>query len=113
MDDMSLFDPLHRPWTSERIARLGFLLGLGWDSERIARDPIICSRPGTVIKQANRYGLSFMAVRSVSFQVPREAVFVLDLAAGKRSITREALIKLIFLELANEPNLLENILDDQ
>ena len=39
-------------WTGERIARLGFLLGLGWDAKRIAEDPIISSTPNNVHRQA-------------------------------------------------------------
>jgi hypothetical protein len=35
-----------------------------------------------------------------------------DAAAAKRGITREAMIRLLLLEVAADPNLLENILDD-
>ena len=48
-------------WTGERIARLGFLLGLGWDAKRIAEDPIISSTPNNVHRQAQRFGLAFRA----------------------------------------------------
>src|SRR5919197_2630100 len=48
-------------WTGERIARLGFLLGLGWDAKRIAEDPIIASTPNNVHRQAQRVGLAFRA----------------------------------------------------
>ena len=44
-------------WTGERIARLGFLLGLGWDAKRIAEDPIISSTPNNVHRQAQRLSL--------------------------------------------------------
>ena len=48
-------------WTGERIARLGFLLGLGWDAKRIAEDPIIASTPNNVHRQVQRFGLGFRA----------------------------------------------------
>jgi hypothetical protein len=38
---MTVTTEVHKSrWTGERIARLGFLLGLGWDAKRIAQDPI-------------------------------------------------------------------------
>jgi hypothetical protein len=30
-------------WTYQRIARLGFLIGAGWDVRRVADDPIIAT----------------------------------------------------------------------
>jgi hypothetical protein len=48
-------------WTGERIARLGFLLGLGWDAKRVAEDLIIASTPNNVHRQAQRFGLGFRA----------------------------------------------------
>jgi hypothetical protein len=115
MDDVTT--PVReRRWSNERIARLGFLVGLGWNSKRIACDSIISANPRTVLKHAHMYRLSFRAVRSMSFQapqIPRKVVRVFDVAADKRSITREMLVKMLFLELAREPNLLDNILDDQ
>jgi hypothetical protein len=98
-------------WTGERIARLGFLLGLGWDAKRIADDPIISSTPNNVHRQAQRFGLAFRAA-ALSLRLPAEAAGRFDAAAAKRGLTREAMIKLLLLEVASEPHPIDNILDD-
>ncbi len=46
-------------WTSERVARLGFLVGQGFGARRIAEDPLIASTPNNVHRQAQRFGLAF------------------------------------------------------
>lgn len=100
-------------WTGERIARLGFLLGMGWDAKRIADDPIIASTPNNVHRQAQRFGLAFRAAAaSLSLRLPPEAASLYDAAATKRSLTREAMIRLLLMVVASDPNLLDNILDD-
>jgi hypothetical protein len=99
-------------WTGERIARLGFLLGLGWDANRVAEDPIIASTPNNVHRQAQRFGLAFRAAAAMSWPLPPEAAIPFEAAAAKRSLTREAMIRLLLLEVAADPNLLDNILDD-
>ncbi len=97
-------------WTDERIARLGFLVGLGWSGERIAADPLIRSTTNNIHRQAQRFGLRFRAASATQLQKPiRE---VLDAAAMKRGITQEKLIQLILATLAQEPTLIDNILDD-
>jgi hypothetical protein len=99
-------------WTGERIARLGFLLGIGWDAKRIAGDPIIASTANNVHRQAQRFGLAFRAAANVGLRLPPGAASVYDAAAAKRSLTREAMIRLLVLTVAEEPTLLDNILDD-
>jgi hypothetical protein len=100
-------------WTGERIARLGFLLGLGWDAKRIAEDPIIASTPNNVHRQVQRFGLAFRAAAAaISLRLPDEAAGPFEAAAAKRSLAREAMIKLLLLEVASEPHLIDNILDD-
>ena len=74
-------------WTGERIARLGFLLGLGWDARRIA-------------------------AAAIALRLPPEAASLYDAAAAKRSLTRESMIRLLLLVVATDPALLDNILDD-
>lgn len=96
-----------RSWTGERIGRLGFLMGLGWDAKRIADDPIITSTPNNVYRQAQRCGLAF----HMADRLPHDASVFFEAAAAKRSLTREALIRLLLLEIAGDPNLLDNILD--
>lgn len=101
-------------WTGERIARLGFLLGLGWNARRIAEDPLIASTPNNVHRQAQRFGLAFRAAAAaaVALRLPPEAASYFDIAAAKRSLTREGMIRLLLLVVAQDPSLLDNILDD-
>jgi hypothetical protein len=98
-------------WTGERIARLGFLIGLGWDAGHVAEDPIIASTTNNVHRQAQRFGLSFRAAESLLVSPVLAAKF--EMAAEKRGMTREALIRCLLFEIATEPNLIDNILDDQ
>ena len=110
---MTVATEIHRAhWTGERIARLGFLMGLGWDAVRIARDPIIASTHNNVHQQAMRYGLAFRTAAAMSWPLPLEAAIRFEAAAAKRGLTREALIRLLLLEIAADPNLIDNILDD-
>lgn len=100
-------------WTGERIARLGFLVGLGWDAKRISRDYAVASTPNNVHTQARRFGLAFFAARAMNalnLSAAAEAQF--EVAAARRGMTREMLIRILLLEIATDPNLLDNILDD-
>src|ERR1700726_4827471 len=100
-------------WTGERIARLGFLLGLGWDAKRVAEDPIIASSPNNVFRQAQRFGLGFRAAAAaLSLQLPPDGTSHFEAAASKRGLTGQAMIHNLLLEVAADPNLLDNILDD-
>ncbi len=99
-------------WTAERIARLGFLIGLGWEAKRVAEDPLIVSTPNNVHRQAQRFGLAFRAVPVSPLRLPPEAVELYDAAAAKRGLTREALIRLLLVVAAEDQTLLDNILDD-
>ena len=111
---MTVATEIHKSrWTGERIARLGFLLGLGWDAKHIAEDPIINSTPNNVHRQAQRFGLAFRAAAAAMWlRLPPDASSRFELAAEKRSMTREAMIRLLLLQVASEPHLIDNILDD-
>lgn len=101
------------PWTRERIARLGFLLGLGLGANRIAADSIISTTPNNVHRQVRRFGLSFRAAEAGMMpDLPPAAAIHFDAAASKRSLTREEMIRILLLVIASEPSLLDNILDD-
>jgi hypothetical protein len=100
-------------WTTERIARLGFLVGQGLAAKRIAADPLIASTPNNVHRQAQRFGLAFRESMATTARLPPEAAARYDAAAAKRGVTREAVIRLLLLVAADEPNLLDNILDDE
>lgn len=99
-------------WTATRIARLGFLIGQGFAAKRIADDPLIASTPNNVHRQAQRFGLAFREAMAMALRLTPEAASHYDAAAEKRGLTREALIRLLVMTAAAEPNLLDNILDD-
>ena len=111
---MTVATEIHKSrWTGERIARLGFLLGLGWDAKRVAADPIIASTTNNVHRQAQRFGLAFRAAAAaISLHLPPSAASHFEAAAAKRSLTREAIIRILLIEIAADPSLLDNILDD-
>lgn len=102
----------HR-WTGERIARLGFLVGLGWDAKRIGKDPIVRAHTNNVHRQVQRFGLSFIAARvAIAVRLPPDSSQHFEEAATKRGLSRDALIRLLLLEIASDQNLIDNILDD-
>ncbi|CAM6055346.1 unnamed protein product [Sphagnum tenellum] len=113
MSEVETLDALKTRWTGERIARLGFLLGMGWDAKRIANDPLIRTTSNNVHRQAQRFGLAFRAANSDKFKLSSKQLEVFDKAAEKRGLTRECLITLLVKTVAGEQDLLENILDDQ
>ena len=88
------------------------MLGLGWDAKRIANDPIIASTPNNLHRQAQRFGLAFRAAAAVGFHLPSDAALLYDSSASKRGLSREAIIRLLLLTVAEDPTLLDNILDD-
>lgn len=99
-------------WSGERIARLGYLLGLGWDAVRIANDPIVSSTPGNIHKQAHRFGLSFRAaIMSFDIPLPSHVEAKYDAAACKRGLTR-AQVKKLTLMSAADGNCIDAIIDD-
>src|SRR3984893_6259415 len=101
-------------WTCERIARLGILVGLGWDANRIAEDLIAASSPNNVHRQVQRVGLAFRAAMPALLDgVGPDAAAKFQTAAVKRGLSREGLIRVLLLEIATDPNLIDNILDDQ
>lgn len=100
-------------WTQDRVARLGYLVGLGWPAERIAKDPLINTQVRNVHRQVMRFGLSFREAKVTnSNSVSSKTRSVLDLEAEKRGMTPEKFIGYVMNVLANEPTLLNNILDD-
>lgn len=100
-------------WTGERIARLGFLIGLGWDAKRIAADPIIASTPNNVVRQAQRFCLSLRAAAAATaLHLPKNAIEYFEAAAIRRGLPREAMIRQLLIEIASDPCLMDNIMDD-
>ena len=109
---MSHYPALRIAWTGDRIARLGFLIGLGWEARRIAEDPLIASTANNVHRQAQRFGLAFRDVPAAPTKLPAHVGAHFDRAAARRSLTRESLIRLLLIVTADDPGLLDNILDD-
>lgn len=104
--------PSKTRWTQERVARLGFLVGQGWDAKRVARDPMIASTATNVHRQAQRFGLAFRDTPHGPFRLPGGAGALYDAAAAKRGLTREGLIQVLLVTAASDAGLIENILDD-
>lgn len=113
MNNIETLDAPKTRWTGERIARLGFLLGMGWDAKRIAVDPLIQSTANNVHRQAQRFGLAFRAANNSDLKLTAKQAQTFDLAAAKRGITRECIINLLIKTAGADVSLLENILDDQ
>ncbi len=99
-----------RPWTRDRVARLGFLVGLGLDSEEVARDPAVATSPGNVRRQANRFGLALRD--AAGRRLPPEIGQRLDEAAARRGLSRERLIRSLVIAAGSDAALIDNILDD-
>ena len=100
------------PWTPDRVARLGFLIGQGWDAKRVARDPLIASTANNVHRQASRFGLGFRDAPIAACRLPGETGVLYDAAAAKRGLSRDGLIRMVLLAAASDASLIDNILDD-
>lgn len=99
-------------WTNHRLARLGFLIGLGWDAAQISHDPIVHASEGSVYRKAGLLGLSFREARYQSKRLPRSSMAPFEAAAEKRAMLPDVLIRQLLLVIAREPALIDNILDD-
>ena len=101
---------LRTRWSSLRVARLGFLVGRGWDAKRVAGDPVIASTPNNVHRQAQRFGLAFRD--ATALRLPNDVAARFDAAAGRRGLTRDGLIRSILVAAGSDAALIDNILDD-
>lgn len=102
-------------WTPERVARLGFLVGLGWDGARIAAD--FQTSANNTFRQASRLGLSFREATianrdTLEGQMSGLTIKTFDDAAMSRGISRTELVRRLMLEISCDPVLIDNILDD-
>lgn len=102
--------PLRTRWSTSRVARLGFLVGQGWDAKRVAGDPAIASTPNNVHRQAQRFGLAFREASGL--RLPLDVATRLDAAAGRRGLTRDGLIRSLLVAAGSDATLIDNILDD-
>ena len=97
-------------WSFTRVARLGFLVGQGWDAKKVAGDPTVASTANNVHRQAQRFGLAFR--EAAGLRLPHEIAGRLDEAAIKRGISREGVIRALLMTAGSEAGLIDNILDD-
>ena len=102
--------PSRTRWCFPRVARLGFLVGQGWDAKRVAVDPLIASTPNNVHRQAQRFGLAFR--EAAGLRLPNDVMGRLDEAAAKRGLNRDGLIRAVLVTAGSEAGLIDNILDD-
>ena len=101
---------LRTRWSAPRVARLGFLVGQGWDAKRVADDPTIASTANNVHRQAHRFGLAFRD--AAASRLPPDTTARFDEAAEKRGLTRDGLVRALLLAAGSDAALIDNILDD-
>ncbi len=86
--------PKPKAWSNRRIARLGFLLGLGRDAKQIARDTIVNSTPGAVHKQTAELNLCFrLPVEGAPLNLSAAHMAYYDAEAKKRGLHTEHLLR--------------------
>ena len=106
-----ILPPSRTRWSFARVARLGFLIGQGWDANRVAVDPMIASTANNVHRQAQRFGLAFR--EAASLRLPPDVMGRLDEAAARRGLNRDGLIRAVLVTAGSEAGLIDNILDDE
>jgi hypothetical protein len=100
-------------WAASRLARFGFLIGIGWNAKQVAEDPVVATTPSNAHAKASRLGLSFRTAAAqregLNLAGPRLAYF--DAAARRRGLSREGLLHRLLNVVADE-RMIDNILDD-
>jgi len=96
-------------WTEDRIALLGYMVGSGREVETIAEE--MNTTAGNVYRQVARFGLSFRTAPGISMS-PRTYKAV-GAAAHRRGTDTATIINRVLCIFADDPTLLENVLDDQ
>lgn len=102
-------------WPVSRLARAAQLFGMGWSLEEIAEDPFVSSSPRRVrsaLKRAKIFIEDAPLPGRYRLDLPRKHSEVWRLAAARRHTTTEALLRKIAEVLAEEPNYIDNIIDD-
>ena len=100
-----------RAWSPARVARLGFLVGLGWSAPDVGRDPLVGASSQAVRAQARRLGLGFRD--AAGFRLPHAILGRLAEAADRRGLERGALIHRLLMNAGSDDDLIDNILDDR
>lgn len=121
MHDQSAGDPPATPpkrhwrWPVTRLARAAFLYGGGIPVEEIAEDLFIQSNPASVrraLKRAGVYVGAEVPPGRHSYDLDRRRAAILESAAAKRGVGLGMFVRKVLEILADDPALLENVLDD-
>jgi hypothetical protein len=99
-------------WSVERNARLGFLMGAGLGCGQIAR--AMASTEDAIRMQASRLDLSFRDASEFggpASMLGTQGAF--QRAAMRRHRRREVIVVEVLEILDGDPNLIDNVLDDQ
>ena len=110
-------DPPKRQWRwpVARLTRAAFLYGLGKTVEEIAADIFIQSSPTSVRRALQRAGV-YVGPQAppgdYSFELDRRRASVWEVAAARRHTTMPFLVRKVAEIVADDPALLDNILDD-
>ena len=90
-------------WSEQRVARLGYLVGIGWDASRIAADPVVRSTAAEVHRLANRLGLRFRrTVDGAPLNLDGQRMAYFDREARPRRLPTEALLRKLGEAIADE-----------
>ncbi len=94
-----------RRWTHERVARLGFLAGLGWTAQKIADDPLIRTTANNVYRQAQRFGIALSdgPQGQICIRLPLQNMQVVDRAAREARLTCEAYTRRFMIAVTADP----------
>lgn len=105
----------HWRWPVPRLARAAYLYGLGKSVDDIAADIFIQTTPASVkraLKRAGVYVGPETPPGEFSFNLDRKRADVWEAAAARRHTTMPFLLRKVAEIVADDPPLLDNILDD-
>src|ERR1700752_4432858 len=100
-------------WTNERVALLGFLVGLGWDSCQISKHPSINTTPNNVHRQVQRCGLSFRnacRLNKEDLKVQENIWAFYASAAKDHGVSPESVILGLLIICAKNPTIFDNVM---
>lgn len=105
----------HWRWPVTRLTHAAFLYGQGRTLEQIAADLFIQSNERGVrraLKRAGVYVGADLPPGQHSYDLDRRRADILESAAAKRGVTLPVFVRKVLEILADDPALLDNVLDD-
>jgi len=104
-----------RRWPLRRLMRAAYLLGSGADYAEVAEDEFIKSSAYSVRRNLNRWGIRIRDGRreNMRFDVSSSTLATLDQFGGKRGVMPDEIARRVMEILGSDPELLQNVLDDQ